>query len=176
MKLLVSATALSTIPIERFDQPVDATPVERYGCRLRGSASQGDTHAASFDRGVQSAAAVDFLLKSVRLEIDEDLEETAHGEAARPTQRTILRAIEVARELAMKFHRQPWVDVVGFVADRARAGVLAHSMETGRRITFYAEGDRIRAIRAAVSGRPDWFEPLDMEEVRLSLDWIARID
>jgi len=126
--------------------------------------------------GVQSAAAVDSLLKSVRREINEDLDEIPESETARPTEVGISRAIEVARELAMRFHRQPWVDVVGFVANGARAAVLAHSMETGRRITFYADADRIRAIRAAVSGQPEWFELQDMEEVRSLLSWITRVD
>jgi hypothetical protein len=135
-----------------------------------------ETGRAPVSLGVQSAAAVDSLLKSVRREINEDLDEIPESETTRPTEVGISRAIEVARELAMRFHRQPWVDVVGFVADRGRAAVLAHSMETGRRITFYADGDRIRAIRAAVSGQPDWFEPRDMKEVRSSLGWITRGD
>jgi len=185
MTTLNSATGVRTIPIEEGDQASDLNPKEWYGWRLRGSASQsrnvnnikrGDLPAEMIDSGVRSAAAIDALLRSVRFEIDEGLVESTDDQGMRPSDSSIAQAMEVARQLALSFHRQPWVDVVGFVTNDRRTAVLAHSMETGRRITFYTDGQQIRAIKAAVIGKPEWFEPQDVKEVRSALSWITRVD
>ena len=156
---------------------------DRYGLTLRGSASQSGRHTPkpeeppqSINLGVQGAAAVDSLLTSVRLEIEEDLTDLLEPYSLRSGDTCKSLAIEIARKMALRFYKQPWVDIAGFVANDGRIAVLAHSMETGRRITFYVDHEaKIQAIRTSVSEEPVW-SAAGIQEVPLLVDWIVHID
>jgi len=183
LKAKISTAAVLDFPVST-DESAETPPDRSFNdCNVRASASQSRTsqHKSkdqqySIDPGVQSAAAVESMLKSVRREIKEDLAEMLEDGSTRPTDRCISRGMEVAREIALRFHKQTWVDVAGFVASGGRIAVLAHSMETGRRVTFYTDDAGIRAIQTSVSGEPISSEPENMEMVRSVLDWITHID
>jgi hypothetical protein len=85
------------------------------------------------------------------------------------------RAMQFARELALKYARQPWIDVVGFADDPVRVSVLAHSMETGRRLTVYVEDKRARIIRTGANDEPIWSEVTRPEELLPLLDWVTGV-
>jgi len=178
MEVLFSAAAVSAIPIKK-DYPAGQG---MHVWIVRGSASQSrelerepDDDPPSIDPGVQIAAAVESLVNSVRLEIDQDLAGRHEEGTPHPTAICKSLAIKVAREMALRFYKQTWVDIAGFVANDGRIAVLAHSMETGRRATFYVDEAHMQVIQTSVSGDPVWLAAT-LEEVPSLLNWITRID
>ena len=130
---------------------------------------------ASPAKAVQRAAAIESLLKSVRLEIEDEIVSRADGDST-PSENSVSAALEIARELILKFYRQTWIDIAGFVASGGRVAILAHSMETGRRVTFYTDGLATRAIQTGVSDEPVWSSPGNMGGVRALANWIMHVD
>jgi hypothetical protein len=74
--------------------------------------------------------------------------------------------------LADRFWPNDAVKVVGFVGDDGEIGIVAHSMDSGRRITFYVTSDAIRAIRTGATEKPSWFQVEDIEQIPSLLDWV----
>ena len=183
MEARISAAAVLEVPIDTGDSGAspDAQNVPTW--TERGSASQSrglkrkqEEHELAIKTGVQSAAAVDALLKSVRREIQEDLAYAVGDCTPCPSEATVSKAMVIAHEMALRFNKQTWVDIAGFVASGGRVGVLAHSMETGRRITFYVDETGARAIQTSISQQPVWSSRVSVDDIPSLLEWIAHID
>jgi len=158
------------------DKPTYPTPTRgtEFLEDIQSDSPQSD-ECGRIGRRIEEAAAVDAVLTSVQSEINDDLSEIRSNAEQLCSEKAVVGAMKIARELALQFAAQPWIDIVGFV-DTGRAAVLAHSIETGRRITFYLDDICVRALCTGVSEEPVWSEPQDDQGVRGLFGWICGID